>query len=438
MNMKVGLIQEQSLKLTMTKELQQAITLLQYSTVDLVSYLQEVTLENPLIDLIDKSSTSVLYHKKGTQHTDEKENWIENVSKSGMSLHEHLRAQLCDFHLTKEERNAMEVLIDAVDSNGYMKEDLQTLSSQFHIPFSNLEKQLSILQTLEPTGVGARDLQECLLIQLRNRDDTPDQACFILENYFQPFAQKAWKEIVKETGLTLPDIQAIYDYIQSLNPRPGLQYEDEAPTYIVPDLIVEEEQGQWKVYYNDEFLPQIRMNANYEPLMNVGTDSEIKSYVTSKLQQCKWLIKSLEQRKDTLLKVMHEIIRHQPDFFVLKNQQLKPLTLKDIADVLNVHESTVSRAVKDKYVQTPFGLFELKYFFTNRIASSETSDTSAQNVKKVIQQLIEEENKQRPLSDQKIADVLKKDYQMVVSRRTVAKYRDQLNIPSSSMRKRYD
>ncbi|WP_243388218.1 RNA polymerase factor sigma-54 [Bacillus kexueae] len=438
MNMKVGLIQEQSLKLTMTKELQQAITLLQYSTVDLVSYLQEVTLENPLIDFIDKSSTTVFYHNKGN-HTEEKENWIENVSKKGTSLHEYLRSQLCGLHFSPIERNAIEILIDAVDRNGYMKEDLSSLSIQFHVPEEVLEKQLHVLQTLDPVGVGARDLQECLLLQLQHRNDEMTSLAYnVVKEFFHPFAQKAWKEIVKETGLTLHQVQAIHDYIQCLNPRPGIQFEEEAPTYIVPDLIIEEKQGQWMVYYNDEFLPQIRMNASYEPLMGTGSDTEIKSYVVNKMQQCKWLVKSLEQRKDTLLRVMKEIIRRQPDFFVLKNHVLKPLTLKDIADELNIHESTVSRAVKDKYVQTPFGLYELKYFFTNRVASSDSDDTSAANVKKVIQQLVDNENKKKPLSDQKIADVLKKDYQMTVSRRTVAKYRDQLNIPSSSLRKRYD
>ncbi|WP_243290353.1 RNA polymerase factor sigma-54 [Bacillus sp. FJAT-47783] len=438
MNMKFGLFQEQSLKLTMTKELQQAITLLQFSTVDLVSYLQEVTLENPLIDFIDKSNTNEFYHKKGTKHTDQKDNWIENVSRKGSSLNEFLRAQLYDFCFLPRERNAMEILIDAVDSNGYMTEDLSDLSRKFHVPVDLLEKQLSILQTLEPVGVGARNLQDCLLLQIQRIDHKPEHAEWIVRDYFQPFAQKAWKEVSKQTGLSLSDIQIIHDFIQTLNPRPGLQYEDTAPTYIVPDLIVEEHNGQWNVYYNDDLLPQIRMNASYEPLMKTGTDHEIKSYVTNKMQQCRWLVKSLEQRKDTLLKVMHEIIRHQTDFFYLKNQLLKPLTLKDIADSLNIHESTVSRAVKDKYVQTPFGLLELKYFFTNRVASSQSDDTSSANVKNIIQKLIENENKKRPLSDQKIANLLKENYNMTVSRRTVAKYRDQLNIPSSSLRKRFE
>jgi len=437
MNMKVGLIQEQSLRLTMTKELQQAITLLQYSTVDLVSYLQEVTLENPLIEFIDKSSTSVFYHNKGKQHTDEKDNWIENVSRKDSSLNDHLRAQLFDFELSTLERRAMEILIDAVDSNGYMTEDLENLSTKFNIPFYVLEKQLSLLQSLEPIGVGARSLQECLLLQVKHAQDKPEHIEIILKEYFKPFAEKAWKDISKKTGVSLKEIQRIHDYIQTLNPRPGLQFEDTSPNYIVPDLVVEEVNGEFVVYYNDDLLPQIRMNTSYEPLIQMGNDQEIKSYVSNKLQQCRWLMKSLEQRKDTLVKVMYEIIRKQQDFFYFKNQLLKPLTLKDIADSLNIHESTVSRAVKDKYVQTPFGLYELKYFFTNRVASNSLEDTSSAHVKKVIQELIEKEDKKRPLSDQKIADILKKDYNMNVSRRTVAKYRDQLQIPSSSLRKRY-
>lgn len=437
MNMKVGLIQEQSLRLNMTKELQQAITLLQYSSVDLISYLQEVTLENPLIDFIDKSSTSVFYHNRGKQHTDEKNNWIENVSRKESSLNEHLRAQLFDFELSPIERRAMEILIDAVDSNGYMSEDLKNLSIKFAIPLDVFENQLSLLQSLEPIGVGARSLQECLLLQLKNAQDMPENAEFILTEYFKPFAEKAWKDISKKTGISLKQIQSIHDFIQTLNPRPGLKYEVTSPNYIIPDLVVEEENGEWVVYYNDDLLPQIRMNTSYEPLMQMGNDQEIKSYVSNKLQQCRWLIKSLEQRKDTLVKVMYEIIRKQQDFFYFRNQLLKPLTLKDIADSLDIHESTVSRAVRDKYVQTPFGLYELKYFFTNRVSSNNLEDTSSANVKKVIQDLVNNEDKKRPLSDQKIADLLKKDYNMNVSRRTVAKYRDQLQIPSSSLRKRF-
>ncbi|MDQ0161998.1 RNA polymerase factor sigma-54 [Aeribacillus alveayuensis] len=438
MNMKVGLFQEQTLKLTMTKELQQAITLLQYSTVDLISYLQEVTLENPLIDFIDKSNSNQFYHNKRKQHTDEKQNWIENVSRKGSSLHEHLRSQLFDFHFSSVERQAMEILIDAVDSNGYMTEDLENISKKFAIPLEVLEKQLHVLQSLDPVGVGARSLQECLLLQLKQIKDKPAYTEFILREYFKPFAEKTWKEISKKTGLSLKEIQCIHDFIQTLNPRPGLQYEDTHPNYIIPDLIVEEKHGEWVVFYNDDLLPQIRISANYEPLIEMGNDSEIKSYVTSKIQQCRWLVKSLEQRKDTLVKVMYEIIRHQHEFFYSKNQILKPLTLKDIADSLLIHESTVSRAVKDKYVQTPFGLYELKYFFTNRVASNDLEDTSAANVKQMIQKLVEGEDKKRPLSDQKIADFLKKEYNMSVSRRTVAKYRDQLNIPASSIRKRYE
>ncbi|MEK5272221.1 RNA polymerase factor sigma-54 [Aeribacillus sp. FSL K6-8394] len=434
MHIKMDLVQNQSLRLAMTKELKQAIGLLQYSTIDLVSYLREITLENPFVEL-EESHPPIFYHNQRKQQRASKEDgrWIENMPKKGMGLKDHLRNQLVEFRFTENERRAIHILIDAVDSNGYMSEDLSRLSEKFQISIDLFEKQLSVLQSLDPIGVGARSLQECLLLQAKEIEEKPEGSEFVLKEHFHLFATKAWKDLSKKTGLSLNALQQIFDFVQTLNPRPGLQFDEETPNYIIPDLMIEERNGDWIVYYNEDLLPQIKINRDYEPI--VQTEKEVKSYVQTKLHQGRWLLKSLEQRKETLVKVMQEIIRFQKDFFYLKNNILKPLTLKDIANSLNIHESTVSRAVNDKFVQTPFGLYELKYFFTNKVGEE---DTSSANVKQVIQQLIDQENKQRPLSDQKIANLLKENYNMNVSRRTVAKYRDQLNIPSSNLRKRYN
>ncbi|MFC0274632.1 RNA polymerase factor sigma-54 [Metabacillus herbersteinensis] len=439
MDMKMGLIQEQSLKLSMTQELKQAITLLQYSTVELASYIQELAMENPLIEIKETNHTNILT-KKSTRKPmhQSKESLIENVSSRNGSLREYLRSQLVDTPLTREEKKCLHFLIDALDTNGYLKDDLEELakSLQFSIEFA--EEQLSMLQDLEPAGVGARSLQECILLQLQRCPNRHLTAEAIIANHFRIFAEKSWKDLSKKTKLTLIEIQEIHDIVKQLEPRPGLQYQEEEASYIVPDLIVREVNNSLGIYFNDEISPRINVNKQYEPLVNVPNDKELKSYISSKLQQGRWLEKSLEQRKDTMLRVMKEITIRQEDYFYNGEGFLKPLTLKDIADELEIHESTVSRTVKDKYVQTPHGLVEMKSFFSTRLdQQGNADDLSSSTVKTTIETLVQKENKAHPLSDQKIANVLKTDYGINVSRRTVAKYRDQLTIPSSALRKRY-
>lgn len=439
MDMKMGLIQEQSLKLSMTQELKQAITLLQYSTVELASYIQELALENPLIEIKETNHTNVITNKSTRKPMQQrKESLIENVSRKNGSLREHLRSQLVDSPLTKEEKKCLNFLIDALDTNGYLKDDMEELAKSLQFSNEFVEEQLSVLQDLEPSGVGARSLQECILLQLRRWPIRHLTAEAIIANHFRIFAEKSWKDLSKKTKLTLTEIQEIHDFVKQLEPRPGLQYQEEEASYIVPDLIVKEVNNGLGIYFNDEISPRINVNKQYEPLVNVPNDKELKSYFSSKLQQGHWLEKSLEQRKDTMIRVMKEITVRQEDFFYNGEGFLKPLTLKDIADELEIHESTVSRTVKDKYVQTPHGLVEMKSFFSTRLDHhGNADDLSSSTVKTTIETLVQNENKAQPLSDQKIANTLKTDYGINVSRRTVAKYRDQLTIPSSALRKRY-
>ncbi|MGD6871104.1 RNA polymerase factor sigma-54 [Sutcliffiella horikoshii] len=444
MKQSVGLYQEQSLRLAMTQELKQAITLLQYSTLELVDFLKEQSLENPLMDLkepsfhreLSSSRVQRLKPKKiGTTTTQTFS--IENFSKHGETLHQYIEQQLLDTNMTKEEKKLAKRIIQHMDENGYIQEEPVAIAEQLKTTPEIIIKALNTIKQLEPAGIGAHNLQECLLLQLKRISPRNELAEAILENDFTLFAEKAWKTLAKKYEINIKEIQTIHDEIVKLNPRPGNRYETvEKPKYITPDLIVQRHQNHFVVSLNEEIIPQIKIDKQYESALK--SKNELESYLQEKLQQCQWIVKSMEHRKHTLVKVMEEILRVQQSFFLNGPPSLKPLTLKDIATRLEIHESTVSRATKEKYVQTPYGLFELKYFFSQSLSGRHDEEKSTKQVQQLVEELIKNEDKQKPLSDQQLTNILQKQYHITISRRTVAKYRDLLSIPGSSRRKRYD
>ncbi|MGM7723757.1 RNA polymerase factor sigma-54 [Metabacillus sp. Hm71] len=429
--MKIGLIQEQTLKLKMTQELQQAITLLQYSSADLLSYVQELTMENPLIEV--KETYSSRFRKQSAKS--DKQSFIENTFKEKTSLRDHLRNQLIDFSLDKTERACLDLLIDALDANGYIKDDLADLAKVLNVQEELLESKLYFLQSLEPAGVGARSLQECILLQLRRLPVRNTLAETIISDHFRSFAEKSWKDLAKKINISISDIQEIQDEIKKLEPRPGLKYESDEEGYVTPDIIVKRANNKLQIIFNDELLPQLIVSEPLEPSNSV-LDSETKDYYSKKLSQGKWLQRAIEQRKETMMNVMKVIAQKQREFFVHGKTVLKPLTLKDVADILEIHESTVSRTIKDKFVQTPQGLLSMKSFFSNKL-DEDNGEISTASVKMKLQELIQSEDKKKPFSDQKIANELKTRYGITISRRTVTKYREQLNIPTSAIRRQY-
>jgi RNA polymerase sigma-54 factor len=291
---------------------------------------------------------------------------------------------------------------------------------------------------LEPAGIGARNLQECLLIQLERENLKDDLALTILTHYFIPFAEKKWKQIAKELQIPLQKIQEIFDTIQQLNPRPGALLEKENASYIIPDAIVERFGDGFSVRLCDDILPKISFNDHYYQKLTTTKDSQVSRFLQEKVQDYQWIMKSIEQRKETLTRVVGKIVEKQTSFFENGKEYIVPMTMKEVAGELDIHESTVSRAVKEKFVQTPIGTFPLKSFFTSTIQTVSNESTSSSQVKNVIASMINSEDKQHPLSDQEIVERLKTSQGIVVSRRTVAKYRDQMGIASSSKRKRFD
>ncbi|MDR4889592.1 RNA polymerase factor sigma-54 [Fredinandcohnia sp. QZ13] len=432
--MQTGLFQQQSLKLVMTKELTQAITLLQYSSLDLTKFLEEQTLENPLIDV---KPSDFGRPKKMKVTKDTYINPIDYLSKKETTLYEHLLTQISYMKLNNTKKQTVEYIIQLLDSNGYLYFPTEEIARDLNIDKESIENAIQIIQSLDPIGVGARSLQECLLLQLQVLQNRNRLAETIIQEHFERFAEKSWKEIAKDLNVKLFDIQQVFDFIQTLKPRPGAAFHGGEAHYIVPDIDIQVEGDVVTMKMQDSYLPKVSLNLQYYQHFLDEKDTKTKSYLQEKVDQCQWIMRSLEQRKMTLQNVMSEIINRQIDFFIKGPAHLKPLIMSEVADALEIHESTVSRAVKDKFVQTPFGIFEMKYFFSRNIQTTGETDTSSTQVKNVMKQMIEEENKQKPLSDQEIVSILEKEHGILVSRRTIAKYRDQLNIPSSTKRKRY-
>ncbi|MCM3691687.1 RNA polymerase factor sigma-54 [Neobacillus niacini] len=441
MDLKAGLWQQQTLKLAMTQELTQAIALLQYSAQELSSFLENKALENPLLQVENNNIQPInpLIDRNRRKQTRNTENeWIEQIAAKSSSIEEHLLNQLNLHKYSSIQLKIIRHLIQNLDVNGYLTSEPEEIAHQLGVNLELVEESIIVIQALEPAGIGARDLQECLIIQVERENLKDDLALRILTDYFVLFAEKKWKQIAKELETSLQKIQEVFDTIQQLNPRPGALLDQENASYIIPDVIIERVGNKFSVRLCDDIIPKVSFNDHYYQKFNATGDSQVGRFLQEKLQDYQWILKSIEQRKETLTRVAGVMVEKQNLFFQKGREYLVPMTMKEIAVELDIHESTVSRAVKGKYVQTPAGTFSLKSFFTSTIQTVSNENTSSSQVKDAIAAMIEKENKQRPLSDQEIVERLKSTQGIVVSRRTIAKYRDQLGIYSSSKRKRFD
>ena len=313
--------------------------------------------------------------------------------------------------------------------------ELDVLFKPYHL--AEAEAMLRCIQAFDPSGVAARDLRESLLIQLRILGRGDSLTYEIAERYFDDLVNHRWAEVAKEMSLKPLDIQGVADEIAKLDPKPGMKYSPDPERYIVPDLIVEKIDGEYMVFVNDTSLPRLRIARSYQSLaQNKGFfKGENKEFVSRKLNSANWIIQAIEQRRQTMLKVMAFIVDRQRSFFENGVQHLRPLTLREVADHIEMHESTVSRVTNEKFVQTPRGVFPLKYFFSSGLATTSGEDISARSVRDKIQKLVDDEDVHKPLTDQKIVELLKTDG-VKIARRTVAKYRDQLGVLPARMRKR--
>jgi RNA polymerase sigma-54 factor len=438
LSLQAVLSQKQIMKLTMTQELTQAIALLQYNTQELCEFLENKAIENPLIQIESGSiSTTSRHHHAEKSSKGDKQDWLEQIAKKESSIIEHLFAQIDFCSYDNKQKKILAFLINSLDENGYLSISVDEAAALLHVSHQEVEDAVHLIQGLEPVGVGARNLQECLLLQLMNEENINELAIRILSQFFIPFAEKKWKLIAAQLKIELRDIQEVFDYVQTLNPRPTSDFSSHPSSYVTPDIMIKWDGNDFIVSTFEEALPEIKFNRSYYLHFHSLHDKQVKQFLQDKKQDYQWIMKSIEQRKETIMKVALKIVEKQQDFFIHGPGHLKPMTMKEISEELNIHESTVSRAVREKYAQTPFGTFELKSFFSSAIKTTSDEDTSSKQVKKAISELIESENKLKPLSDQDLVGLLKSNDGIKVSRRTIAKYRDQLGIPASSRRKRF-
>lgn len=458
--MKLGydLALEQTQKLVMTPELRQAIQLLQFTSQELNEYLEKQIEENPLLELEntaeDYENIDDFANKKEEIDWKEyigkeddisyrpqvdknvKEYSFENFISYSPSLRDNLFFQLNVLEISQQDKKIGEILIESIDENGYLMTSVEQVAMDLNIDSERIENVLFLIQGFEPLGVGARSLKECLLIQIREDENRHPEAEKVVEYYLEDVAYNRLSKIAKELNMDIEEVQNICDYIKTLEPKPGRSFSDgNQVKYITPDATIEYIDGEYIIILNDVTGPRLNINNFYKELMRKGKDEKATEYLTEKLNSAMWIIKSIEQRRMTIYKVVESILKFQKDFFEIGERGLKPLTLNEVAEDIQMHESTVSRATNGKYVQTPRGLYELKFFFSSGLATS-GGEMSSTSIKSMIKDLIEQENPKKPYSDQKISDILKAKG-INISRRTVAKYRDELEIPSSTARRRY-
>lgn len=459
MRMGFDLTLEQAQKLIMTPELRQAIQLLQFTSQELNQYIEQQIQVNPLLEIGSSAESEVNIDdfKEKFEEIDWKEylgqyddisysysNYSEkneivfdNFITSQTSLKEQLLFQLNMTIYDKELKSIGEIIIESIDKNGYLNTTVEEIANQLSVDVERVEEVLKVIQNFDPVGVGARNLKECLLVQLKYKGIDNENVYKVVDHYLEDLAQNRLHKISKELDTTLKEVQWISDLIKSLEPKPGrgFVHDSDDIRFVTPDIIVHYIDNEYIILLNDSAGPRLNINSFYKQLLKSTNDDKIREFLTDKLNSAMWIIKSIEQRKNTIYKVAQSILKFQKDFFDKGEKALKPLTLKDIANDIGVHESTVSRATNGKYMQTPRGIFELKYFFSSSI-SNRNGSISSTSVKSMIKDLIDNENPKKPLSDQQISDILKKK-NIKISRRTVAKYRDELGIPSSSMRRRF-
>lgn len=468
----------QTQRMIMTPMLQQAISLLQLSRLELVQELRQHLEQNPVLEetleevvdpQLSQEQESPEPEKTEAEKAEEDradriddfdwESYLQDASDyrpqipreeverfdaevqltKPRSLMDHLLFQL---HLSTSDPDLLTLgtmVIGYLDESGYLKEPLEAVAAAAGVELSPLEEALRLVQSFEPTGVGARDLRECLLLQLETRPDQHPLAKELIAAHLPELEGRQWEKLAGTLGVPVKEIQAAVEYITSLEPKPGRTFGTEDPRYITPDVYIVKVDDRFVVVLNDDGLPRLRVSPYYRSILanKTGDGRDVREYLEGRMRSALWLIRSIEQRQRTLFKVAESLVKFQRRFLEEGITALRPLTLKEVAEDIGMHESTVSRVTTNKYIHTPQGLFELKYFFHRGVPATSGDAISSLKVKDLIHKLLTVEDSGRPLSDQKIVEILREKHGVEIARRTVAKYRSQLRIPPSSRRKRY-
>ncbi|HJP56860.1 MAG TPA: RNA polymerase factor sigma-54 [Gemmatimonadales bacterium] len=492
--MRTGLTQTGSMRqeLRVNPRLYQAMDMLYMPMMDLQQHLKQELLANPFLELLEPEEEDAPEEKTaeqekekadkedevdweeillngfevgGTREQFEQQEYIEPVSVETRDLIDFLRDQLQLLHLTPRQRLLSEEFLGNIMDDGYLGASLeeilgsvnQLVTTHFaenaedddeadgrrEVPdaalytMADVEEMLGIMQHLEPAGICARDLRECLLLQLVDQGDTTSLTYRLVSEAFTDLIAHRWNDLARRFGVEPAKVQAAADELARFDPKPGLRHSGQGDGYIIPDLIVDKIDGRYHVFLNDTGMPRLRLSRSYQ---EVARDKkkmtpENREFIASKMNSANWMIQAIEQRRQTMLKVMNFIVDRQREFFEKGIEYLRPLTLREVAEVINMHESTVSRVTNEKYVQTPRGVLPLKFFFSSALATSSGEDASARSIRAKLEKMVAEENTAKPLTDQQIVHLFQ-EQGIQIARRTVAKYRDQLGILPARMRKR--
>jgi RNA polymerase sigma-54 factor len=370
---------------------------------------------------------------------EEEEEKLEKAPASEKNLGEHLMDQLHLSRLSKEENEIGEYIIGNIDENGFLVCSAEEIASAIDVPPEKVSQIVSLIQSFDPTGVGARDLRESLLIQLKEKGFEDSLAYQIVKEHLNELEKKSLTQLSKTMGVNFEEVQAAMDFIKTLNPRPAMGRFTPSANPVVPDLIVEKIEDEFVVFHNDKNVPRLRVNQTYRELLKKGSvqtlAGETKAYLEEKLEKARWLLNAINQRRSTMIKVMEKIVEEQKEFFEHGPSHLKPLTMEAIAERVGMNVATISRVSNGKYVQTPQGIFEIKYFFNSGVATDNGDELSKRHVKQLISDFIKKEDPASPLSDQQIYALLRREG-LSLARRTVSKYREELKIMPARFRKR--
>ncbi len=498
--MRTGLSQHTSLRqeLRVNPRLYQAMDMLYMPMMDLQQHLKQELLSNPFLELLEPEEEETPEQKDSEQEKEQKEKeeemdweeillngfevggtreqyeqleYTEPVTVETKDLIDHLREQLQMMTLGPRQLLLAEEFLGNINEEGYLAASLEEILGSVNqlveghfetgdggegnegeaaeageptaapapglYTLAEVEEMLATIQKLDPPGVGARDLRECLLIQLREQGDTESLTFRLVNEAFPDLIAHRWNDLAKRFGVEPAGVQAAADGLARLDPKPGLKYASQTDGYIIPDLIVEKIGNRYQVFLNDTGMPRLRLSRSYQEIARdkKKMTPENREFIASKMNSANWMIQAIEQRRQTMLKVMNFIVDRQRDFFEKGIEYLKPLTLREVAEVINMHESTVSRVTNEKYVQTPRGVLPLKFFFSSALATASGEEASARSIRAKLQKMVAEEDSAKPLTDQQIVHLFQ-EQGIQIARRTVAKYRDQLGILPARMRKR--
>jgi len=465
-HLKMGLRLAQRLK--MTPQLQQSIRLLTLPLTELEQAVREEILENPVLEEVqetmEEQSQEELSNK---EEIPDRPTWMEytdsgsvRIPRSGKtkfgtgifdmdhvvstekSLYEHLIWQIQMSGFSNKEKVHLNLLVDHLDDDGYLKTSLEEITDEIDVELSDLQRALKILHSMDPCGVGAKDLKDCLMIQAHQHQNGNTHLIAVIENHLANLERKDFNTIARDLNLQEEEVMDLYKIITAMEPKPGRLFVSQPVQYVVPDVYVSQEGNEYRVSLNEEGLPHLRVAHLYQDMLRQLNSNKVSSldsthrYLRHKMNSALWLIRSLNQRQRTIFRVTSAIVRYQKDFFDKGPLGMKPLVLRQIAEELGLHESTISRVTTNKYVHTPHGLYELKYFFGAGVETETGEKLSGEVVKLKIKYYIAKEDKSDPLSDQDLVDMLQSKMQLYLSRRTVAKYRETMNILPASRRRK--